>query len=153
MSDPIEVLLQFAFLGVLYLFLLWVARSALRDLRPARRPSAGGRGRRSSTAAARPYSGPAGGASAAAGCGRAGVRRRAGPGDRPRAASEITIEDSFASGRHARLYDRDGHVYIEDMNSTNGTYVNGARVSAQQLLRPDDADPDRRHRASVRAVR
>ena len=32
MSDPIEVLLQFAFLGVLYLFLLWVARSALRDL-------------------------------------------------------------------------------------------------------------------------
>ena len=38
MSDPIEVLLQFAFLGVLYLFLLWVARSALRDLgRPAYR--------------------------------------------------------------------------------------------------------------------
>ena len=36
LSDPIEVLLQFAFLGVLYLFLLWVARSALRDLgRPA----------------------------------------------------------------------------------------------------------------------
>ena len=40
MSDPIEVLLQFAFLGVLYLFLLWVARSALRDLgRPATEPS------------------------------------------------------------------------------------------------------------------
>ena len=53
-------------------------------------------------------------------------------------ACEITIEDSYASGRHARLYDRDGHVYIEDMNSTNGTYVNGARVSAQQLLRPGD---------------
>ena len=32
-SDPIEVLLRFAFLAVLYLFLLWVARSALRDLR------------------------------------------------------------------------------------------------------------------------
>ena len=32
MSDPIEVLLQIAFLGVLYLFLLWVARSALKDL-------------------------------------------------------------------------------------------------------------------------
>ena len=40
MSDPIEVLLQFAFLGVLYLFLLWVARSALRDLgRPATEPA------------------------------------------------------------------------------------------------------------------
>ena len=50
MSDPIEVLLQFAFLGVLYLFLLWVARSALRDLgRPATEPS--GFGGRSSPAA------------------------------------------------------------------------------------------------------
>ena len=40
MSDPLEVLLQFAFLGVLYLFLLWVARSALRDLgRPAADPN------------------------------------------------------------------------------------------------------------------
>ena len=33
MADPIEVLLKFAFLAVLYLFLLWVARSALKDLR------------------------------------------------------------------------------------------------------------------------
>ena len=66
MSDPIEVLLQFAFLGVLYLFLLWVARSALRDLgRPATgpvRPPTTSRRER-----ARPYSGAAGGASAAAG--------------------------------------------------------------------------------------
>ena len=45
MSDPIEVLLQFAFLGVLYLFLLWVARSALKDLRPPG-DRAGGRRRR-----------------------------------------------------------------------------------------------------------
>ena len=42
MSDPIEVLLKFAFLAVLYLFLLWVARSALRDLRrPTSATSAG----------------------------------------------------------------------------------------------------------------
>src|ERR1051325_4164314 len=33
MADPIEVLLKFAFIAVLYLFLLWVARSALKDLR------------------------------------------------------------------------------------------------------------------------
>ena len=136
MSDPIEVLLQFAFLGVLYLFLLWVARSALRDLgRPATEPAgfveedlAGGR----------PYSGRlvverGGGLSSgeAFGVGPGLVIGRA-------LACEITIEDSYASGRHARLYDRDGHVYIEDMNSTNGTYVNGTRVSTQQLLRPGD---------------
>jgi pSer/pThr/pTyr-binding forkhead associated (FHA) protein len=53
-------------------------------------------------------------------------------------ANDISIQDSFASGRHARLYDREGMVYIEDMNSTNGTYVNGRRLGAQQVLRPSD---------------
>jgi hypothetical protein len=136
MSDPIEVLLQFAFLGVLYLFLLWVARSALRDLgRPATEP--GGFGGEE-TAAGRPYSGrlvvQRGGSLSSGqtfGVGPGLVIGRA-------LACEITIEDSYASGRHARLYDRDGHVYIEDMNSTNGTHVNGSRVSTQQLLRPGD---------------
>jgi FHA domain len=137
-SDPIEVLLQFAFLGVLYLFLLWVARSALRDLgRPATEPL-GGFGGEEPAGGGRPYSGRlavvrGGGLSSgqAFGVGPGLVIGRA-------LACEVTIEDSYASGRHARLYDRDGHVYIEDMNSTNGTYVNGARVSTQQLLRPGD---------------
>jgi FHA domain-containing protein len=136
-SDPIEVLLQFAFLGVLYLFLLWVARSALRDLgRPATEPAGFDGDERDR--GARPYSGRlvvqrgAGLESGKAfGIGPGLVIGRA-------LACEITIEDSYASSRHARLYDRDGHVYIEDLNSTNGTYVNGARVSAQQLLRPGD---------------
>jgi hypothetical protein len=136
-SDPIEVLLQFAFLGVLYLFLLWVARSALRDLgRPATEPA--GLLDEEMPGAGRPYSGRlvaqrGGGLSSgeAFGIGPGLVIGRA-------LACEITIEDSYASGRHARLYDRDGNVYIEDLNSTNGTYVNGARVSAQQLLRPGD---------------
>jgi hypothetical protein len=136
LSDPLEVLLQFAFLGVLYLFLLWVARSALRDLgRPAADQYAAAE---HSSNDARPYSGRlvvvrgAGLASGAEygvgpgiGIGRAG-------------ANDISIEDSFASGRHARLYDREGVVYIEDMNSTNGTYVNGRRLGAQQVLRPSD---------------
>jgi pSer/pThr/pTyr-binding forkhead associated (FHA) protein len=136
-SDPIEVLLQFAFLGVLYLFLLWVARSALRDLgRPATEPA--GLVGEDPADPGRPYSGrlvvERGGGLAsgeAFGIGPGLVIGRA-------LACEITIEDSYASGRHARLYDRDGHVYIEDLNSTNGTYVNGSRVSAQQLLRPGD---------------
>jgi hypothetical protein len=135
-SDPIEVLLQFAFLGVLYLFLLWVARSALRDLgRPATEPAAWPD---EESAPARPYSGRlvverGGGlaAGAAIGIGPELVIGRA-------LACDVTIEDSYASGRHARLYDRDGHVYVEDMNSTNGTYVNGARMTTQQELRPGD---------------
>jgi hypothetical protein len=134
MSDPIEVLLQFAFLAVLYLFLLWVARSALRDLaRPAADGAAESGGNN-----ARPYSGSLiverGGGLAG------GAEYGVGPGLVIGRAdnSEITIEDSFASGRHARLYDREGVVYIEDLNSTNGTYVNGRRLGAQQVLRPQD---------------
>ncbi len=136
MSDPLEVLLQFAFLGVLYLFLLWVARSALRDLGRPAADSYLGDERVSNDA--RPYSGRlvvergAGLSSGAEygvgpglGIGRAG-------------ANDICIEDTFASSRHARLYDREGVVYIEDMNSTNGTYVNGRRLGAQQVLRPSD---------------
>ena len=78
MSDPIEVLLQFAFLGVLYLFLLWVARSALRDLgRPATEPDGLSTTRRCD--GARPVLRPAGRASEAAGS-RAGEAFGSGPG-------------------------------------------------------------------------
>ena len=137
MSDPIEVLLQFAFLGVLYLFLLWVARSALRDLgRPAAEPAA--HFDEEVHPAGRPYSGRL---VAARGGGLAGGEAfDIGPGlvIGRALACDVTIDDSYASGRHARLYDRDGHVYIEDLNSTNGTYVNGARVHAQQELRQGD---------------
>jgi hypothetical protein len=135
LSDPIEVLLQFAFLGVLYLFLLWVARSALRDLgRPATEPGyfdeeVSPRRAYSGRLVAEHGGGLTGGQ--AFGIGPELVIGRA-------LACDITIDDSYASGRHARLYDRDGHVYIEDMNSTNGTYVNGVRVATQQELRSRD---------------
>jgi hypothetical protein len=136
-SDPLEVLLQFAFLGVLYLFLLWVARSALRDLgRPATEPV--GFADDEPVGPQRPYSGRL---VAQRGAGLAGGQEFGiGPGlvIGRALACDVTIEDSYASGRHARLYDRDGRVYLEDLNSTNGTYVNGGRVSAQQLLRPGD---------------
>lgn len=137
MSDPLEVLLQFAFLGVLYLFLLWVARSALRDLgRPA--ADSYGADERAGSNDARPYSGRLvveRGAGLASGA-EYGVGPGLGIGRAT--ANDICIEDTFASGRHARLYDREGVVYIEDMNSTNGTYVNGRRLGAQQVLRPSD---------------
>ena len=135
MSDPLEVLLQFAFLAVLYLFLLWVARSALRDLG---RPAADQYESEARANAAQPYTGRL---VVERGAGlSSGAEFGVGPGlGIGRAnANDIRIEDSFASGRHARLYDRDGVVYIEDMNSTNGTYVNGRRLGAQQVLRSSD---------------
>ena len=83
---------------------------------------------------------PAGWWSSAAAGLRAARRSGSDPGSTSGAprANEISIEDTFASGRHARLYDREGVVYIEDMSSTNGTYVNGRRLGAQQVLRPSD---------------
>jgi len=51
----------------------------------------------------------------------------------------ITLpDDTFASTLHARVFDRNGAVYVEDLGSTNGTYVNGNRLAAPVLLRPGD---------------
>ena len=41
--------------------------------------------------------------------------------------------DEFASGQHARLEPRTDGVWVEDLRSTNGTFVNGERVTAQRL--------------------
>ena len=44
--------------------------------------------------------------------------------------STLVITDDFASARHARIVPRDGQWFVEDLGSTNGTMVNGQRVSA-----------------------
>jgi pSer/pThr/pTyr-binding forkhead associated (FHA) protein len=36
------------------------------------------------------------------------------------------------------VYGADGAVFLEDLDSTNGTYVNGRRVTTRARLRPDD---------------
>jgi hypothetical protein len=47
-------------------------------------------------------------------------------------------DDSYMSQVHARIFMREGDVFVEDLDSTNGTFVNGDRVNGeQQLLRGD----------------
>ena len=46
--------------------------------------------------------------------------------------------DSFVSSRHARVFMREGTVWIEDLGSTNGTVVNGTRISGAVELHPGD---------------
>jgi hypothetical protein len=138
MTDPIEVLLKFAFLAVLYLFVLWVVRSALRDLRrPVPGPDAqvGGDGFDGTTQARARLIVEQGGGGL-----RAGEWFEIGSGLTigRAAASEVRIDDNYASGRHARVYGRDGVVFLEDMSSTNGTYLNGRRVAEPERLRADD---------------
>lgn len=47
-------------------------------------------------------------------------------------------EDTFASQIHARIHTRDGQVWVEDLGSTNGTYVNGAKVATATPVRRGD---------------
>ena len=53
--------------------------------------------------------------------------------------NDLTLDsDDFASARHARIEPRRDGVWVEDIGSTNGTYVNGARIGKPRALRPGD---------------
>jgi len=148
MLDPVAVALKFGFLAVLYLFLLWVARSALKDLRrtsgavPApvlddatglHQASAGlvGDGHGDAPALLRVHSAAGLRAGAAYDISDGAVLGRAPDAD-------IVLQDSFASGRHARLDPQGEVVVLEDLGSTNGTFLNGEPLSGPQPLHPGD---------------
>jgi pSer/pThr/pTyr-binding forkhead associated (FHA) protein len=44
--------------------------------------------------------------------------------------STLVITDDYASARHARLVPRNGQWFVEDLGSTNGTYLDRAKVTA-----------------------
>jgi pSer/pThr/pTyr-binding forkhead associated (FHA) protein len=46
--------------------------------------------------------------------------------------------DEFASAQHARIEPRPDGMWIDDLGSTNGTFVNGARVQSARALRSGD---------------
>ena len=54
------------------------------------------------------------------------------------ASSEVPLDDASVSSRHCRVFFHDNHAFIEDLNSTNGTEVNGQTVSATAELRDGD---------------
>lgn len=135
-SEPVAVALKFGFLAVLYLFLLWVARSALKEARRTAAPAPEATGVH--------YAGPAGRAPATDAW--LVVLRGGGmePGERfdlfgglsigrsPEA--DVRIEDRFASQLHARVYARRGKYHVEDLQSTNGTYLNEERLDGEAGL-------------------
>jgi hypothetical protein len=147
MLEPVSVGLKFGFLAVLYLFLMWVAWSALRDLRRGRggvRPVDP-----APSDATSMYS-----AAALEELDHFDPRLMVehAPGHEPgtayeipghgatlgRGDVEIRLDDPFASSRHARI-SREGHVVvIEDLGSTNGTYLNEEPLSGPAPLHPGD---------------
>ena len=74
-----------------------------------------------------------------------GLERCAAPGGfvlgRDGALVDATLDHQSVSRRHARLTRRDGRLCVEDLNSTNGTRVNGRRLEpfAPRVLAPGDA--------------
>ena len=52
--------------------------------------------------------------------------------------AEIRLEDPFASSRHAQLLRQGGLVVLEDLGSTNGTYLNEEALHGPAPLHPGD---------------
>jgi hypothetical protein len=145
--DPVAVALKFGFLIVLYLFLLWMARSALKDLRrggaeeavPAYEDATG----MHHATAGLTGDGPAGTPKLRVGT-AAGLRAGSaydlsdgavlGRGE----VADIRLEDTFASSQHARLVPQGDVIVLEDLGSTNGTYLNGEPLRGPQPLHAGD---------------
>jgi FHA domain len=144
--DPVAVALKFGFLAVLYLFLLWMARSALKDLR------------RSGAAPAAYADDATGMHVASSGLGGDGdhgdpkLRVDTAAGLKAGSAysladgavlgrgeqADIRLEDTFASSQHARLAPHGEVIVLEDLGSTNGTYLNEEPLRGPQPLHPGD---------------
>jgi pSer/pThr/pTyr-binding forkhead associated (FHA) protein len=130
------LILKIAFLLLLYLFIWRIVRTASRDLRlpqesmvlsPQQAAGLLGPGRPVRTGRLVLPDGEARALdSAPVTIGRGGQ-------------NDIALDgDDFASARHARVEPRRDGVWVEDIGSTNGTFVNGARLSQAQRLAPGD---------------
>jgi pSer/pThr/pTyr-binding forkhead associated (FHA) protein len=50
----------------------------------------------------------------------------------------VRLEDAYTSSIHARLFRRNGSLWVEDLGSTNGTWVNAERISSAMKLGKGD---------------
>ena len=50
----------------------------------------------------------------------------------------VRVEDAYTSSLHARLYRRNGSLWVEDLGSTNGTWVNAERIGTTAKLGKGD---------------
>ena len=51
---------------------------------------------------------------------------------------ELLLDDTYVSQQHARLFGKNGSWYVEDLGSTNGTFVNEQRLAAPAMVQPGD---------------
>lgn len=135
--DPISVALKFGFLAVLYLFVLVIARSALKDLRRTVSPAPDATGFHAAPAFAEGSRDPDGWLIAERGGGLERDHRFdliGGLSIGRSKEADVRIDDRYASSIHARVFSREGRFFAEDMNSTNGTLLNGATLQGEAEL-------------------
>ncbi|MDT0331007.1 FHA domain-containing protein [Nocardiopsis sp. DSM 44743] len=152
MSNLTLILIKIAYLAVLWLFILMAIGVVRTDLfgpskrkpkkkpRPAARPAASrGGGTPSHSEAARPprprrndptvlavTQGPLTGTTVPLGAQPILIGRAP--------DSTLVITDDYASGRHARVYSDNGRWFVEDLNSTNGTYLGQQKLNRPQPI-------------------
>lgn len=51
---------------------------------------------------------------------------------------ELRVDDTYASQQHARLFAKNNSWFVEDLGSTNGTFVNDQKLAAPAMLQPGD---------------
>ena len=138
MPESLLAILKICALALLYLFFLRVIRAVWAEVAPARTATPGTTPTKPRPARRRTRSGKA----------VVIVEPRDHKGERfditdeltmGRAAGcNVTVDDTYASQLHARLFHRDGALHVEDLGSTNGTYVNGRKVDAPTAVKRGD---------------
>jgi len=140
MSDAVLNVLKLLLLALLYLFFFRVLRAVWAEV--SARPMA-------SAPAPAPVAAARGGAAPPKGAMRLRVVEGDSKGKVYDVGDELTVgraagcqislaDDTFVSQLHARLFRRDGRHYVEDLGSTNGTFLNRKQVSAPIALRRGD---------------
>jgi pSer/pThr/pTyr-binding forkhead associated (FHA) protein len=126
--------LKYGLLALLFLFIWRATRWVVRGLNVDRAPSLPSTGRR---AAAGSTGGPIPTTllvHSGDGAKPKPVRLEAGLTVGRAPECELRLDDTYASSQHARIFGKNGSWYVEDLGSTNGTFVNGSQVDGLSPL-------------------
>jgi len=143
--DSLLTILKFCFLALLYLFFLRVLRAVWAEVSERSAPVAVA----APAQARQGWSGSTkGGGNAKSGSRLKVIEPAETKGEIYELADEltvgraggcqITLDDTYVSQLHARVFRRENQLYVEDLGSTNGTYLNRSKVTAPIVIRRGD---------------